>query len=302
MNVKGEIANPAQLRVITMNPRLSKGTQPPVYIEKRKSGHSHKKCYLGFTKGCSDKISGEHYISRSLLNLIEKHNKTIDVSGLSWLPKGHIKSIGKSSLEANILCTYHNSKLSPFDTEIEKFVSAIFSIDKDFIGDSSVEHKYFVDGTYIERWIMKTIVGMIKSNQIIKGPGSSFGYRNKVLDLICSSTVRYPSGWGLYFSRTGTIHHSSSFELIPKYIINNEVLALGLKFNGFEMHFLMGARLLNLKEYWIYRPRKMIFKKGSVSSEVNFNWKNHKVGDDVVYSYIDKYSGPSPDHNLPRWK
>ncbi len=129
-----------------------------VYIEKKKIGHSHPKCYLGLMKGCSDKISGEHYISRSLLNVIEKHNKTIDVSGLFWLPKGHVKSIGKSSLTANIICTNHNSKLSPLDTEIEKFVSAIFSIDKDLIGDASVGRKFFIDGTYIERWVMKTIV------------------------------------------------------------------------------------------------------------------------------------------------
>ena len=79
----------------------------PVFVPHKKGGFSHPKCYLSATKGCSEKISQEHYISEALLNSIERHNSTIDVCGLSWLPKEHLKSIGKSSLTAGILCTTH---------------------------------------------------------------------------------------------------------------------------------------------------------------------------------------------------
>ena len=38
-------------------------------------------------------ISGENYISRKLLDVIEEEKKTIDVAGLAWMPKERIKSI-----------------------------------------------------------------------------------------------------------------------------------------------------------------------------------------------------------------
>ena len=159
-----------------------------VYIEQKKKGYSHSKCYLSFTNGCSNQISGEHCISLNLLEIIEQNNKAITISGTKWIPKGYAKSVGKNSLESNILCKEHNSNLSPFDTEIGKFVSAILEIDKDFVNDQSQGGKrYFIDGTYIERWLVKVIVGLIDSNQITRTSGSSFIYKNKLMDIICSS-------------------------------------------------------------------------------------------------------------------
>lgn len=253
-------------------------------------------------KGCSDKISKEHYISKNLLDKIEKQNRTIDICGLSWLPKESLKSIGKANLASNILCTYHNSRLSGLDVEIGNFVDAIFCIDKGFVSDTSANHAYQIDGTYIERWVIKTIVGMVESNQIVQKSGDGFHYNKKCLDLMSSASQRWPLGWGLYFSNSGIMNHSSSFELIPKHNPSNgELLALGLKFNGFEMNFLMG-KPDHANSFGIQRARKMIFTKGALNSEIHFNWRNHKVGEDVLYSYAGKYSGYAPDHNLPRVK
>lgn len=279
-------------------------SEMPVYIEKKKAGNSNPKCYLSDMKGCSDKISKEHYISKNLLDKIEKQNRTIDICGLSWLPKECLKSIGKASLASNILCTHHNSKLSGLDVEIGNFFDAIFCIDKGFVNDSSTNHTYQIDGTYIERWVIKTILGMVESNQIVQKSEAGFHYNKKCLDLMCNPSQRWPLGWGLYFSNrnSGVTHHSSSLELIPKHNAGNgELLELGLKFNGFEMNFLM-RRPDHVNSFGIHRARKMIFTKGALNSEIHFNWRGHKVGQDVSYSYAGKYSGLSPDHNLPRVK
>jgi hypothetical protein len=274
---------------------------PPVFIPYKKTGFAHPKCYLSLTKGCSDKISGEHYISENLLNKIEKQNSTIDVCGLSWLPKEHLKSLGKSSLTAKILCTEHNSNLSGLDSEIGELIEAISSIDLEFQSNEPTGRFYSVDGTYIERWILKTLVGMTESRQIKQKSGEPFKYKKKCLELICSAEARWPLGWGLYAAKPqGQIYHSSSFELLPKHNPSNgELLAFALKFNGFEMNFLMG-KPDNSLEFGVHRPNKIIFEKEGVKSEIEFNWQKHKVGPPIMYLHSGTYSGPAPTHDLPR--
>jgi hypothetical protein len=276
-------------------------TAIPVFVPYKKGGFAHPKCYLSVTEDCSDKISQEHYISNVLLNKIERHNSTIDVCGLSWLPKEHLKSIGKSSLTAGILCTNHNSALSGFDSEIAKLVDAIFSIDQDFQNDKPQGFAYTIDGTHIERWIMKTLVGLVESGQIRQKSGAPFQYRKKCLELICSASARWPLGWGLYAAKSaGQIYHSSSLELLPKHNpATGELLAAALKLNGFEMNFLMG-KPDHPQSFGVYRPRSMLFEKAGITSSIRFEWLGHKVGPSVNYEHFGVYGGPAPTHDLPR--
>ena len=126
-------------------------TSKPTYIPFKKNGYSHPRCYLSTTKGCSNKISREHYISESLLNKIERQNKTVDVCGLAWLPKEQLKSVGKSSLTSNILCTQHNSDLSKLDKKIGNLVEAISSIDVELQSSSPRNLNYEIESSHIER-------------------------------------------------------------------------------------------------------------------------------------------------------
>lgn len=95
-----------------------------------------RKCYLAKTNYCLAKITGEHCISHNLLNKIERQNKTIDVVGLSWLPKEQLTSIGKKNLVANVLCEQHNSMLSPLDAAVGQLIEAIGSIDMDLLSNA----------------------------------------------------------------------------------------------------------------------------------------------------------------------
>lgn len=269
----------------------------PVYISKKVEGYSHPKCYLSHTKGCATKITGEHCISHNLLNKIEKKNKTIDIMGLSWLPKDNLKSIGKSSLVSNVLCENHNSALSPLDAAIGDLVEAIGNIDAEFIKENSSELNYIVCGSDIERWILKTILGLVKSGQITQENKSQFLLKEKCIDLLCLPKARWPLGWGLYVSIPSTpIYHSSSFELIPKSnIATGELLQLGLKLNGIEMNFLMG-KPDNPKSFGLFRPKSLVFKKDLVVSEISLNWGGRHNGESVIFSQVGTYNGESPDH------
>ena len=271
----------------------------PVYIPSKPSGYAHAKCYLSHTNGCSTKITGEHCISHNLLNKIEKQNKTIDVVGLSWLPKDQLTSIGKKNLVSNVLCYQHNSDLSPLDSAIGDLVEAIGSIDAEYQSVSPVGRNYPVDGAHVERWVLKTVLGLVKSGQIKQRSGEPFGLKSKCLELLCLPAARWPLGWGLYVATpTGKVHHSSSFELLPQHNPETgELLAIGLKFNGIAMTFLMG-KPGQQAAFGVRRPSKLIFEKGAVKSEIVFSWPARRAGPTITLSHAGVYSGPSPDHHL----
>ncbi len=213
-----------------------------MFIGKLKTGNRNEKCFLNSRKGCSSKISGEHYLSNKLLNVIEQQNKTIDIAGLSWLPKEKIQSIGKANLVSNILCITHNSSLSDLDSSIGDFVFFISEIDKNLQLPNPVGKSYKISGRVIEQWILKAIIGLVESENIKQKTGERYNYKSKCIDLLCEPQKRWPNGWGLYISNSESqIYHSKSFELTPKpNPKTGEILATGVKFNGFEMHLCLG--------------------------------------------------------------
>jgi hypothetical protein len=65
-------------------------------------------CWAEALGGCSAVQSGEHLFSAALFQ-----GKTVTVQGFHWCPEP--RSVGLTKLTANILCTTHNSLLSPVD-------------------------------------------------------------------------------------------------------------------------------------------------------------------------------------------
>ena len=86
------------------------------------TGYEHKKCYLNFTKNCCSKISGEHFISKSILSQF----KGLSVSGMPWQSAGEENVYHPNSLKANILCQRHNNALSPLDAAASHFFKKVF--------------------------------------------------------------------------------------------------------------------------------------------------------------------------------
>ena len=83
-----------------------------------KTGLSHTGCYLRDVCDCSEQISREHYISRSVLDQL---GEIIRVSGAPWLRPDETLSTTIENLTAKILCKRHNEALSPLDAEAGHF-------------------------------------------------------------------------------------------------------------------------------------------------------------------------------------
>ena len=125
----------------------------------QETNHSHQKCYLNFTKNCCSKISGEHYISKSVLKLFNEMN----VSGMPWQAPGVKEQYHQNNLTSKILCERHNNALSPLDAAAGHFFRELFEarhhVTKRSLSNRSKD--FLVCGDAIELWSLKTLLGFL---------------------------------------------------------------------------------------------------------------------------------------------
>jgi hypothetical protein len=116
------------------------------------------KCYANVLGTCHGRISGEHYISDSILKLMPG-------DGVNFSGHWGEKSISKRSLTANVLCQKHNSELSDIDNEAATFFNTIYQCTRGGIqGLKDVTTLRFdFLGRDIERWLLKVACGAIAS-------------------------------------------------------------------------------------------------------------------------------------------
>lgn len=117
-----------------------------------------KKCWAACLGDCSEKLSGEHIVTAGIFS-----SDKVNVHGLPWC-KDAPKEIGLASAVKNVLCTGHNSRLSPLDDAVIEVFNAL----RDAIRLSDVRSKlskrrwtktYFdVNGVKLERWCLKTLI------------------------------------------------------------------------------------------------------------------------------------------------
>ena len=79
-------------------------------------------CFAVHLGDCSGGISKEHYVSRSVLAIA---GNTVQVSGFPWQEPDEPLEIGIGALTSRILCSHHNSELSPLDETASKFLRAL---------------------------------------------------------------------------------------------------------------------------------------------------------------------------------
>lgn len=154
-------------------------------------------CYARALGDCSAKRSAEHYISRAVLKEVSGDKPPI-VQGLRRLLDGPWPL---TALTSNILCSHHNSALSPLDTEGAKVVRYLRNFQTGL--DSNVRfpssEKETADGSLFERWLLKVAFGLAKATQIGSGQTTIVQIRDeeKLLEILFDRRD-WPENWGLY--------------------------------------------------------------------------------------------------------
>jgi hypothetical protein len=130
-------------------------------------------CCAACLSNCSDKISGEHVVTKGAFLA-----DTVKVKGLSWC-LDDFKTIGLASLVKNVLCTNHNSRLSEADAAaIQLRESLCNSADllearKRMPPQSWSVRRFSVNGFALERWCLKTLITIALGGKIPIGDGDS---------------------------------------------------------------------------------------------------------------------------------
>ena len=158
------------------------------------------KCWASSLKDCSEQISREHLVYRSVFL-----EGSIAVQGLKWC-KDAPKTIGLSSLTSKNLCRYHNSSLSELDDAAKDCFDAIRKADKLHSIRSKLQRvtfwhvkKYQVSGNLLERWFLKTLVNLTYGGDLPIGPDSDVpGFPSDVLVEIAFGKASLSGEAGLY--------------------------------------------------------------------------------------------------------
>jgi hypothetical protein len=230
-----------------------------------------KECYLDGFGSCSDNISREHYISRSVLELISPGEKYVKVQGMSWQKEPEM-SIGFSSLQSKILCEKHNLMLIDLDTEAAKFFNILDRIDKNPKGIDKIQK---IKGPLFERWLLKVLCGTIISSQ----------WEDEVNPLwkeLLLGGKEWPLGWGLYIKVDDTEIKAKKEFFVQTYIDEKkQIAAVELRFAGIPFY-------LKLNSFYqmngTYRPCLLDFinLKGNKIS-IHTGWTSEHV---VTYQKI----------------
>ena len=120
------------------------------------------RCWAHRIGGCSSKQSKEHYITEGLWK-----SRSITIKGFDWLGDEE-KTLPLPSLTSKILCTTHNSRLSPLDAEAIRIFNVLDEIKR--LNDVRTKLKptkfwhvkrYSANGNLFERWAAKTAIGVL---------------------------------------------------------------------------------------------------------------------------------------------
>ena len=236
------------------------------------TNYSHPKCYARSTNDCSDKISKEHFVSNNLLKDFEKDNK-VKVTGLPWIQAKTFTLSSRNNMVSNILCTNHNNLLSPYDSEAGTLNRCIRDFDADFNTPTPLNEERQFNGNYIEKWMLKTVCGLIASKQIAQNGQrqNNILLKDVYVDILFNNAI-LPPFWGMYLKipDNGQIHKFDCVSVLPM-TANNEVKMAEFLFNNFVFNLLLGTPN-DPKLCGIYRISKIHFTDGTARKTIIFEW------------------------------
>jgi hypothetical protein len=127
-------------------------------------------CWAAILGGCSGPLTGEHLFSKGLFS-----GKLVRVQGTPWKTLKP-KIIGIGRLTANVLCSGHNTSLSPIDNEGIRAFRAIRRFEEILSGRQIPTHaselQHNADGLLLERWFLKHAINLfIVSRSAGRWPG-----------------------------------------------------------------------------------------------------------------------------------
>ena len=221
------------------------------------------------------------FISNNILAGFE-HNKTIKIVGLPWQKHETYNLFSRKALVSNILCTKHNEMLSPFDSEMGRFINAIKDFDGDFNNENPKSEIAVFSGENLEKWMLKTACAFIAAELILaNGNKVRCIMKDDYVDILFNNKP-FPSSWGLYFKNEDVIHKYDTVSINPM-THRNELKAIEFWLNNFKFYLLLD-RPDNPDAWGIYRLRGMEFKHQNILKTLEICWQDKQYNKGIFLS------------------
>jgi hypothetical protein len=269
-------------------------------------GYSNPKCYARALKGCCEKMTGEHTVSKAVLKRISQEfteSSDVHIKNLAFQPKDMPQSFRVGSLESKILCAFHNNSLTDLDAEALKAFDAFEAMHYAAIGEAQApERVYSVDGDRFERWMLKTVCGGLYGGTMNADPFKVKDVEPPLDWLETLYGAPFPDGFGLYCQppmgdERFTI--GPAIVRVTPLIFDSEeqldIQGLLLHLFGFRFRLLATGqqpRAFEAMTGHSYRPNSWVLD-GS-GTRVNFAWDSGRGSGEVAMRIIS--SGPWADH------
>ncbi len=267
-------------------------------------GLQHPGCYARPLGGCSRVMSGEHYVSQSVLELVYgragKVSNSVLVTGLSFQKQGVVQSLGISRLVGNILCATHNSLLSSFDDAGKAMFSAMDGMNEGATDPSLPARVLNVDGDGLERWMLKSLCGGLSSGAFRASPTETMKGIAPPLEWlhILFEGAELPAGLGFYYMPKKPDEAVTADQYVLRFKPlgsrdTNEIGGIRVWFLGFEFALLMGNLLPGVPTMFdgaLYRPAGL--RAIGSGTRVRLDWKSGPRSDEIVFALVTGAAEP----------
>lgn len=237
--------------------------KPPI------TGFSNPGCYLNHFGDCAHSLSNEHYISAAALKVM---GTVLRVTGFPWITDGESKNISVNRLSSGVLCTRHNNAFSHLDTQGGRFVRWV----REFCDSSASPALDMVlfNGLDIERWCLKTFLGLVSSASLQIVPGQIIRNINNIsrcVDLLIGH-VTDEKGRGLWIRTDADriVKADLSLSVSPISKLGTNQL-YGLTFNILGFDFLYSTAPINV-ENSVFRPSQIKFRSPTRLYTIKISW------------------------------
>jgi hypothetical protein len=241
-----------------------------------------KICLLKGHGPCRGKISGEHFISESLLRQLAKDGR-VRIGGLPWQPDKTFQRIGLGSLKAKILCEGHNNGLSRLDSAASNLFRVIDGADK---RPDDTPAETVISGPDVELWFLKALAG----HEAAKDPRAIPDEWKRLL-----AGGAWPDLWGMYVA-----DNANPRVLAPELLMetrvhpdSGQVLAASFSVAGVLFWLLLG-RPDHPAAFGKRRPRGLIFTNLESETRIEFRWP-FETEVAVYYRKVAR-TGETPPH------
>jgi hypothetical protein len=246
-----------------------------------KTNKSVNKCYARALNDCDGPISGEHYISYSVLKQL---GSNVALGGVPWSEQPI--SIPTKQVTGKILCKRHNESLSSLDATAGKLFEAIQNTHKGIKAGWVL-----LNGEDIERWMMKLLFGIIASGNIRPRDGHTaektcppMPYLN-----ILFGHKPMPPGCGLRFlelAETAPRQENQIEITINTGMVNpgpHHSIIYGIRIGlmGLNLHTCLKQlpNSENLQEKTYYRPKRLYLGEFAV---IDITWPDPKFDQAII--------------------